>query len=50
MVLYVLALGLDWLKHQAQFKHWGAWLNKVGGAILLGLGGYWIWQGLLQPY
>lgn len=46
VVLFVLALGLDWLKHQPKLKQWGGWFNKAGGVILIGLGGYLLWQGL----
>ena len=50
VVLYLLALGLDWLKHHTQLKQWGAWLNKAGGIILLVLGLYLLWQGVAQQH
>jgi cytochrome c biogenesis protein CcdA len=45
MVLYLLALGLDWLKNKTSLRKMGEWLNKAGGIILIGLGLYLLWQG-----
>ena len=48
MVLYLLALGLEWLQHRTALRQWGVWFNKAGGVILLALGLYLLWEGFMQ--
>jgi cytochrome c biogenesis protein CcdA len=50
MVLFLLALGIGWLKNRQHLRQWGEHLNQLGGWILVLLGVYLVWQGVLLYY
>lgn len=48
MVLFLLALGIGWLKNRQHLRQWGERFNQLGGWLLIALGVYWCVQGIIM--